>query len=236
MRRAGLKPGEARVLAGWRTLELRFAEGTAQSRMSRWSPDRLVVDYTRTMLGALALVPSPEAIGMVGLGGGSQAKFLHRHLPASQLEVIENNPAVIALRERFRVPRDDARFRVIEADAAEHLRRRKGAWDLLLIDGYDAQGIPASLSTQAFYNDVFASLRPGGVAVVNLYDTAHAEHRHRLGVAFGTANVRLYDEPRQSNRVAFAWVPPRRSVGPSGLSRQGERELRDALATVKALL
>jgi spermidine synthase len=231
------KPGAPFILQGWRTRELRFAEGTAQSRMSRWAPDRLVVDYTRTMLGALALVPAPGRIAMVGLGGGSQAKFLHRHLPAATLEAIEINPAVIALRRRFRIPDDDTRFRVVEADAAEWLKTQPASIDLLLVDGYDTSGIPAALSTQRFYNDCRAALRPGGVAAFNLYDTAHAEHRHRLQVAFGAANVAVIEEARQSNRVAFAWVGPLAAADVTpALSRAGQRELREALAAVRAVV
>lgn len=229
-------PGTPFILQGWRTRELRFAEGTAQSRMSRWAPDRLVVDYTRTMLGALALVPAPQRIAMVGLGGGSQAKFLHRHLPGATLEAIEINPAVIALRRQFRIPDDDVRFRVVHADAAEWMKAQGGAIDLLLVDGYDTSGIPAALSTQRFYNDCRAALRPGGVAAFNLYDTAHAEHRHRLHLAFGAANVVMIEEARQSNRVAFAWVGSLAAadVAPA-LSRAGQRELREALARVAML-
>lgn len=222
------------VLKGWRSAELRFAAGTAQSRMSRWFPDRLVVDYTRTMLGALALVPAPQRVGMVGLGGGSQAKFLHRHLARTDIDVFEINPAVIALRREFRIPDDDARFRVIEADAAERLRSRVEAYDLLLVDGYDAEGIPAALSTQRFYADCRASLRRGGVVAINLYDTAHAEHLHRIRIAFGAAHVAVVEETRQSNRVAFAWVPPLAPTATSStLSASGQRQLDAAMRAVR---
>lgn len=229
------KAGTPFILQGWRTRELRFAEGTAQSRMSRWAPDRLVVDYTRTMLGALALVPAPRRVAMVGLGGGSQAKFLHRHLAGAVLEAIEINPAVIALRRRFRIPDDDARFRVVQADAAAWLKGQDASIDLLLVDGYDTSGIPSALSTQRFYNDCRTCLRPGGMAAFNLYDTAHAEHRHRLEVAFGAANVVVLEEARQSNRVAFAWVGPLADPGvATTLSRAGQRQLREALAAVRS--
>lgn len=230
------RPGVPLILQGWRTRELRFAEGTAQSRMSRWAPDRLVVDYTRTMLGALALVPSPRRVVMVGLGGGSQAKFLHRHLRDATLEAIEINPAVVALRRRFRIPDDGPRFRVVQADAAEWLKAPSAAIDLLLVDGYDASGIPAALSTQRFYSDCRARLGAGGVAAFNLYDTAHAEHLHRLRIAFGASNVAVIDEARQSNRVAFGWVPPVASASAgTTLSAAGQRELAAALAAVRAL-
>lgn len=213
------------VQEDWRGRELRFKSGTAQSRMSRWWPDRLEVDYTRTMLGALLRVPNPQQIGMVGLGGGSQAKFIYRQLPDAALEVFEIDAEVLALRRLFRVPDDDARLRVHQADAAAALASRVGAYDLLLVDGYDVQGIPKVLSTQRFYNDARDSLRPGGVLAVNLYDTAQAEHLHRLGLAFGAAQVVVLEEPQQSNRVAFAWRGTLAPASAPRLRRAGHRQL-----------
>ena len=49
-------------------------------------------------------------------GGGSLAKFCYRHLPDTCITVVEINPHVIALRDEFKVPPDDRRFRVVEAD------------------------------------------------------------------------------------------------------------------------
>jgi len=238
-RHAGVAvPARLIVQADWRTAELRFKSGTAQSRMSRWAPDRLVVDYTRTMLGALLLVPDPRSIGMVGLGGGSQAKFLHRHLRGARLEVFENDADVLALRRRFRIPDDDARLAVRHADAAPALRGRVAAYDLLLVDGYDVHGIPEALSTQRFYTDCRASLRAGGALAVNLYDTAHAVHLQRLRIAFGAANVQVVEEARQSNRVAFAWVPPLAGNAASAvpaLEARGLRELADVFARLRSI-
>lgn len=189
-----------------RTLELQFAHGTSQSQMMVADPDRLLIDYTRTMLGAMVLARGVSCIGMVGLGGGSQAKYCHRHLPATRVEVVENNPHVLALRRRFRIPRDDARLQVFLDDGARFLAQRPARYDLLLVDGYDETGIPEALSTQAFYDDCRAALAPGGAMATNLYCGDSARHLERLEHAFGRGRVLVLDEPRQSNRVAFAWT------------------------------
>ena len=83
------------------TTELQFVRGVSQSQMVTRDPDRLLIDYTRTMLGALVLAPRPRNIGMIGLGGGSQAKYCYRHVPEAQIEVVENNPHVLALRRKL---------------------------------------------------------------------------------------------------------------------------------------
>jgi len=235
--------GAVEVLRRRWTTELRFAEGIGQSRMARWFPDRLLIDYTRTMLAPLLLLPADLRVGMVGLGGGSQAKFLHRHLPLVRIEAFEIDPAVLALRRTFRVPEDDARLCVRLGDAAAMLPLRPAAYDLLLVDGYDAHGIPPALSTPAFYAAARASLRPGGVLAGNLYATDHARHAAHLRAAFGEDAVRLLEEPRQCNRVAFGLVPPGaagrvppRHSAAAALPRLARWQLRAEFARLRAAL
>lgn len=222
-----------RVIRGWWTVELAFGPGTGQSRMLRWFPDRLLIDYTRTMLAALLHVPAPRDVGIVGLGGGSQVKFLHRHLPTARLEVCEIDPAVIALRREFRIPDDGPRLCIRQADAARLLPERPAAYDLLLVDGYDASGLPPALSTADFYRSCRASLRPGGALAVNLYGTDPAPHLARLAAAFAPVPLTVLDEPRHGNRVVFGFVPGGEPA-PSALSRAGERQLRAAFARLRA--
>jgi spermidine synthase len=205
--RAPPDPSQARPLIrrSWRYVSLQFTRDEAQSRMLRARPDALVVDYTRSMLAALLVNPAPARIGMIGLGGGSQAKFCHRHLPTSRIDAIEINPQVIALRQRFRIPPDSDRFRVHLGDGAEFVRCHPAAFDLLLVDGYDPRGIPPALSTQAFYDDCRAALSEHGIAAFNLFCADASGHVERLRRSFGAALL-VVEEPRMSNRVAFGWV------------------------------
>lgn len=184
---------------------LHFTLGELQSRMLTASPWQLEVDYTRTMMGFLLFHPAPARIGMIGLGGGSLAKFCHRYLPASKMLVLEINPHVIALRHEFQVPDDDGRFQVIAADGALFLRTEAPVFDVLLVDGFDHQGQPAALSTPGFYADCHAALAPDGVLVVNLhYD--HPDYPllvERIRRGFGGNAVEALSGEK-SNSVVFA--------------------------------
>jgi spermidine synthase len=218
------------------TLELQFARGVSQSAMVAADPHRLLVDYTRTMLGALLFAPRPQRIALLGLGGGSQAKYCHRHLPDARIEVVENNPHVLALRRRFHVPDDDARFQVYLDDGARFLHERPGRYDLLLVDGYDETGIPAVLSTQAFYDDCRGSLSAQGAMAINLYCHDAALHIERLQCAFGAGRVLVVEETRQSNRVVFAWRGEGATTGELALSAAAQQDLAGVFATVGAAL
>ena len=155
---------------------LHFTHGEVQSSMCVARPDELQVDYTRTMMSFLLLNPRPRRITMIGLGGGSLAKFCHRHLRCAIMTVVENNPEVIALRRQFNIPDDDDRLNVLIDDGALHVgTAAPGAIDVLLVDGFDHTGQPPQLCSQAFYDDCFRALAPGGLLAVNLH-VDHPEH------------------------------------------------------------
>lgn len=186
-------------------VSLQFVRRQTQSRMVADDPDRLLIDYTRTMFAALLWQACPRALGMVGLGGGSQVKFAYRNLPSTRIEVVDNNPHVVALRGEFGVPDDDARLQVVVDDGVHFVEARRGRFDVLLLDGYDAHGIPAELSTQTFYDACRDALTEQGVLACNLYVRDPDTHVEKLQAAFGADRVLVVDEPKMSNRVAFAW-------------------------------
>lgn len=149
-------------------LSLHFGFPTIQSRMLKADPDRLVLDYTRTMMGFLLFQPKPERIAMIGLGGGSLAKYCRRRLPDCDFTAIELSPDVIALRREFNIPDDSAGFRILRADGAEFVRDAIESHDVLLVDGFDADGQPSQLCSPSFYDRCRTTLRQDGVLVVNL--------------------------------------------------------------------
>ena len=186
-----------------KSLHFSFAE--VQSSMNLADPDALDLVYTRTMMGFLLFNPAPLRIGMIGLGGGSLAKFCYRHLPEADMTVLEINPHVIALRHEFSIPEDDARFRVVRADGARYVRAHVGVFDVLLVDGYDSDGLPGVLSSKRFYNDVVGCLRPGGVMAANIHlvDDLLSGLLARVGRSFGTRPVAVKD-PESGNAIVFS--------------------------------
>jgi spermidine synthase len=150
-------------------LSLQFDEWSTQSEMSIDDTDELVIPYTRVIMSFLLLEPSPRHIAMIGLGGGSLAKYCYRYLPDSEITAVEINPDVIALRNEFAIPADDARFRVILGDGAEWVSEPTRQPDVLIVDGFDADGLPAQLCSQRFYDDCFAALADNGIMVVNMW-------------------------------------------------------------------
>jgi spermidine synthase len=157
------------VVDGFGTKALHFTEWEVQSRMILRQPNLLCLEYTRRMMGFMLFNSRPRSILMIGLGGGSLAKFCHRYLPDTSVTVVERNPHVIALRDEFYVPKDDRRFKIIEADGAHFVRDASSLFDIVLLDGFDAVGQPEQLSSQRFYDNCWARMSLDGILVSNLH-------------------------------------------------------------------
>jgi spermidine synthase len=190
-------------------LTLEFAPGDVQAEMLLSRPDALALAYTRAMMCFALFVPEPRDIVMVGLGGGSLAKFCYRHFPRARITVLELRADVIALRDQFRVPPDDARLRVIHADAVTYLATMPGRADVLLVDGFDAAGLPAALANPVFYRDCRRVLRDGGVLVANVftYDPRCRGVLEDLGRVFD-GHTCWFDKAAGNNRIVYALKRP----------------------------
>ena len=201
----GASPAQPYVQASGTTRTLHFSDKVIQSRMSTLSPDALDLEYTRMMMGFVLFAPAPADILMVGLGGGSLAKFCHRCLAQSRIEVVAVDPGVIALRDTFMVPPDGERFKVVQADAAEHLRGLREAADVLLLDGFDDAGIPPGLCSADFYADCHRALRDDGILVINFHvnHPLHHVYLERVRAAFGGAMFEVVDDD-MTNSIVFA--------------------------------
>jgi spermidine synthase len=186
-----------------RTLE--FVPGEVQSEMRLSRPDALVLAYARAMMCFALFVPRPRHILMVGLGGGSLAKFCYRHFPQARITVLELRADVIALRAQFCVPPDDERFTVLHADASAWLAGAPDSVDVLLVDGFDAAGLPAALGSSRFYADCRRALRHGGVLAANIfsYDPLYPAMLGRLRLVFG-GQVCWFERVAGNNRILFA--------------------------------
>ena len=149
---------------------LHFDRKIMQSAMSIAEPDELTFGYTRAMMGFLLFNSEPKHILMIGLGGGSLAKYCYSRLPSTRVTVIEIDADVIALRDQFLIPRDCDRFQVIHADAVQHVAAASQNVDVILLDGYSADGIVADLNTEDFYAECRRVLNPDGILVANFWD------------------------------------------------------------------
>jgi spermidine synthase len=175
-----------------------------QSAMKLGDPFALALDYTRCMMAFLLFHPEPRRALMIGLGGGSLAKFFHRNLKRTQVRAVELDARVVAAaRAQFALPGDDARLRVEVGDGREALAPE--CCDVLVLDAFDDERHVQELASQEFYDAAWLSLEERGAMVVNFMDDDPKLDQclQRLERAFGGAVLAmkaLYDP----NLIVFA--------------------------------
>jgi spermidine synthase len=183
-----------------------------QSAMRLGDPYALALDYTRCMMAFLMFHPEPREALMVGLGGGSLAKFFYKSLRRTSIRIIELDARVVAAaREHFHVPPDGERFRIEIGDGAEALYPE--CCDTLVIDAFEDELHVPQLASAEFYDGAFLALREPGAMVVNFMndDPKFDLTLQRLERAFGGAVIvmpALYDP----NIIVFALKGVARTV------------------------
>lgn len=217
---------------------LQFSGGVVQSSMRVSAPFELDLSYTEAMMGFLLFNVEPRHILMVGLGGGSLSKFCFHHFPQARITTLEIDAEVIAFRDEFLIPPDDERFQVVHTDASEYLARNDVQADVILLDGYNAAGLPDCLCDEPFYSNCWNALSTEGVLVANLWggEPRRAVYLERLrGIFDGRV---WWSKPcGSSNLIVFAVKSPHYFPQWSRLMRQaqtlGERYRLDLARVVK---
>jgi spermidine synthase len=185
---------------------LHFSQDAIQSIMSLDEPDALVSAYTRKMMAFLLFKPNPKKIVMVGLGGGSLAKFCYRNLPRTRISVVEIDARVIALRDEFHVPADDHRFRVVCADGASYMSSSSEPIDVVVVDAFDTIGVAPTLADTNFYDQAARRLSSNGLLVMNFSGDPerYIVHIRRIRAAFGGSTL-LVPVITDDNLLLFAF-------------------------------
>ncbi|MFZ4701038.1 MAG: hypothetical protein ACOYMG_13390 [Candidatus Methylumidiphilus sp.] len=188
---------------------LHFGTSAKQSAFSLDDPSRLELAYIRAMLSALLFANEPGKVLLIGLGGGSLAKFLLESFPKCRVDAVERRAAVVDIaRTYFGLP-DDERLviRVGEADQwVEEQRLREGEmYDLILIDAYDHLGMDSSINALDFFSDCVGLLRQTGTLGMNLWGSHPVSLRQSLGLlktCFPGRALRL-PVPNRGNVIGF---------------------------------
>ena len=194
-----------------------------QSSMRIAEPFALALDYTRCMMAFMLLHPRPKEVLMIGLGGGSLAKFFYRYLKGTRIRVVELDPRVVSVaRAQFSLPPDDERLKVEIADGAHALSPE--CCDVLVVDAYHDEHHVAALATAEFYEGAFLALNEPGAMIVNFMndDPNFDRYLQRLERAFGGAVLAmpaLYDP----NILVFAFKGVPAMVGWDELRARAEK-------------
>jgi len=186
-----------------------------QSAMDLLKPERLVFVYERLMLAAFALASEAKSALLLGLGGAAMSRHLAAYLPDCAVTLVDRDPTVIDLAKKFFHNRRD----VLCADAQKIAGEAKGAFDVVLVDLYDADDDTPFAAR--FWQDCRKALRPGGCLAINW---ANSRERKRLVERMAEVSAHLggaffaIERGPHPNIIQFAPTAP--EIGPGDVAKR----------------
>ena len=179
-----------------------------QSCLDTRHPNRMVMHYPQLMLGALYVNPAPRSVLIIGLGGGTLPRALRQLLPDVRIDVVEIDPAVVRVANRYFDFAASDKTRVIESDGRVYVKRAlrtEQRYDLIMLDAFDHEYIPEHLLTREFLQEVQSLLSPQGVLAANTFSSSRL-YQHES--ATYEAVFGKFFNLKQDNRVIIAQLGP----------------------------
>lgn len=117
----------------------------------------------------MSVHPNPKDVLVVGGGDGGMARELIKYPELENIDVCEIDEGVVRL-SKVHLPftacgYEDPRVTVYYEDAAEYLKRKTAAYDLILVDSSDPVGPAEVLFRKPFIESIRQALKPGGAAL-----------------------------------------------------------------------
>ncbi len=137
------------------------------------TPDFEYMDY---FLVPPALGIPPREVLFIGLGAGLIPRMYLRRFPTMQATIVEIDPQIPWVAEKYFAFPQDSRLQVIVADGRKYLERADREFDIIVVDAYDAVGaqvrLPPHLADEGFCGLLRAHLRAPGACMQNVVGMA----------------------------------------------------------------
>jgi spermidine synthase len=124
---------------------------------------------------ALLSTPNPQSALILGGGEGATLREVLKHNTIQRCVMVDIDGELLELAKRYLAPMHrgsfwDGRAEVVVQDGAEYVRRTAERFDAIILDLTDPHGpeISRRLYSEAFYEQLKAILKPGGVVVSQL--------------------------------------------------------------------
>ncbi len=173
---------------------------TYHAVMERAAPTKLALPYSQVMMGHLPLVDNPKRGLILGHGGGSLAKWLAKHWPDLELDVVEMDPSVVRMAEEFFEYTPPANHHVFVQDARTFLHSTPNVYDIVWVDVFARHLIPFHVTTEEFFRELRSHLTTNGAVAVNLASSNVATDIRRAEAVFASMqtafpNIEIFSVP-----------------------------------------
>ena len=130
-------------------------------------------EYTGLMMAPILYKPDAKRVLLIGLGGGDIARGIETCYPNIQMDVVEIDPAVVSIAQRYFFWKPSRNVTVYTMDGrsfvSTQIARNQPPYDWIILDAFDDQFVPFHMTTVEFCSVLQRALSPDGVVAVNTW-------------------------------------------------------------------
>jgi spermidine synthase len=186
-------------------------------------PGRLVLPYFKSSVAALAFLDRPRSYLFVGLGMGAVPSYMWTVQQDADIDVIEIDPEVTDTAVNWFGLRPTDNLRVTNGDGREFINTTDKKYDAVFLDAYKDLSVPNHLTTVEFMREVRGVLKPGGVAVSNLWGSVVNPLFDRCVRTLQEAFTELYQFKSYTYNYIFVCDTKENEIPPHELLRRAKK-------------
>lgn len=156
---------------------LHFNTAVKQSRYFFQSPLSLAFEYQQVLeqriLQHYYQTPTQHLL-MLGTGGGSLASKLYISLPKLHMTLVDLRASVIDIAYDFFHLPQHPNIQTLSQDAQDFINHKSQSYDVIVVDLFNAKGMPQVFSQPAFLSPLLECCRPNGAIFFNLWQSTPA--------------------------------------------------------------
>ena len=154
----------------------------------------------------MAVHPHVKNVLVIGAGDGGAVRELTRYPDIERIDLAEIDGQVIEVSKKYlpftACKLDDPRVHIYIEDGLKFVRRKKGEYDLIIVDSTDPFGPGEGLFSREFYGNCFKALKEDGI-MVNQHESPFYEQD---ALAMQRAHKRII-ESFPFSRIYQAHIP-----------------------------
>ncbi len=142
--------------------------------------EELAAPYTRYYRLVSHFVPKLQKTLMLGGAGYSYPQDFLKRFPEGKMDVVEIDPGVTELAEKYFGLQKDERLSIVHEDARVFLNRNTKKYDAIFGDVFRSSSVPFHLTTEEALQRIHDSLAQEGVFMINLISSLDGENSRFL--------------------------------------------------------
>ena len=171
------------------------------------NPEKLVFEYTQSLMAGLSFNSTPRNILIIGLGGGSLPTALHKLLPDSEIISVEIDPSVVKLAKKYFNYQENDKLKTEIKDGRVFVKRaikKNKNFDWIILDAFNGDYIPEHLLTVEFLTEIKTLLSDGGLLTANTFNSSRLYDYESVTYQKVFKAIRVLKSATKGNRIIFA--------------------------------